>query len=53
MTITKQPSGAISITQVVNNYLVQRSYFGYSTKEAKAAFRSLVNEKKKETINGN
>jgi hypothetical protein len=49
MTVTKQPSGATHITTIVNNQLVQRSYFGYSTKEARAKFKSLV----KETKNGN
>ena len=43
MTATKQfPSGAWTISDIVNGYLVSRTYYGYTKREAMAAFRAEV-----------
>jgi hypothetical protein len=33
------PSGAVVVGDIINGYLVRRTYFGYSIREAMAAFR--------------
>jgi len=48
MTIEKQfPSGAIVISDIVDGYLVQETYYYYTVAEAKAEFRAKYLTKRK------
>jgi len=42
MSITRNLNGGITISDIVNGYLVQRTYYGYSVRECKKLFKSEV-----------
>ena len=39
MTITRNINGSISVSTIIDNYLVTRTYFGYTIKQAKLLFK--------------
>ena len=44
MTIERTHHGAWRIYTLLNGYLIQRTYFGYSKREAMAQFRADIKE---------
>ncbi len=42
MSIQRNHNGALVISELVNGYLVTRTYYGYTLREAKSMFKSQV-----------
>lgn len=47
MTITKLHSGAWQVSEIVNGYLLTRTYYGYTKREAISEFISEFKEEKR------
>jgi hypothetical protein len=48
MTTTKNPNGSYTVSEIVNGYLVSRTYYGYTKRDAIRIFKNeCVKEKTK------
>lgn len=50
MTVERQYNGSYHISDIVDGYLVQRTYYGYTKREAQKRFREVIKKEiKKDT----
>ena len=42
MSITKNYNGSITLSDIIDNQLINRTYYGYSIKEAKRMFKEYL-----------
>ena len=47
MSVTKNINGSITLSDVVRNQLVAKTYYGYTLREARVDFRAIVAHYKK------
>lgn len=50
MTVTKSKYGAVVITDIIDNVLVTRKYFGFSVNHAKKMFKKFYKPNKRKDI---